>query len=57
MEVIKLMDIWEFEYDKRYSCPVCDFLLNLNEIKYLKIEDFRHCPNCGERLLPPKEDK
>ncbi len=54
------MDRWEWHYGRAdcriIECPTCEAVFNLDYIKPYAIDDFRHCPNCGERLDPPKEE-
>ena len=52
-----IMDRWlwsVYEDSGRLECPVCE---SIWEISYpYTAADYRHCPKCGERLEPPKEE-
>lgn len=50
------MDRWlwaVYEDSGKLECPVCE---SIWEIRYpYTAANYRHCPNCGERLEPPME--
>lgn len=54
------MDRWKWkngfaEFNK-IECPTCEAVFDMDYVKPYTVEDFRHCPNCGERLEPPEEE-
>ena len=51
------MDNWLWAFNKDpwiLECPVCERVWRLRD-RYAA-SDMRHCPWCGERLEPPKEE-
>ena len=50
--------VWHYSYDRSViECPTCEAVYNLEYIEPYQIDDLRHCPNCGERLAPPKKEE
>lgn len=50
-----MMDRWERVYfdENIMRCPVCGMTIDFDRTDFV-VDDFRHCPNCGERLAPPE---
>ena len=55
-----MIDRWEIVYSygkEKLRCPTCDFYFAIEDMCGMTVEEFRHCPNCGERLHLPEEKK
>lgn len=47
--------LWDvYENGETLECPICERWWRLSHSQTPK--DMRHCPWCGERLDPPKEE-
>lgn len=43
--------------DDEFICPVCDMVVEPGPLDYVTIKNFRFCPFCGNRLLPPSDQE
>lgn len=49
MEVPNSIDRWEEnEWEHMYVCPICGKAVDWGS-------NYRFCPNCGNRMYPPKD--
>ena len=53
---------FDYNSDEEIRCPVCDALLDKEEVKDTSVEiqfddfDYYECPNCGVHLRPVRDD-